>query len=236
MRILVTHVTRMARGYCCVAGITEREHAHVRPVMGQRLPASLLAPGGPFDMGAIVELGKTHPAGARPPEVEDVLFVPERSQRLGYIAPARLWDILVTEAADSLHAIFGTELEHHHNRRASVPVLMGEASLGAYRPIASCTLAVRESGGTQGLRIQLASEGLDLSLTDARYYVDEFQAPDMERVRHAQHEIQRAVDVILGVGLTRPFARTEGEPARHWLQVNALHLESNPGLRLRTAS
>ncbi|MCZ7577863.1 MAG: hypothetical protein M5U18_12745 [Dehalococcoidia bacterium] len=42
-----------------------------------------------------------------------------------------------------------------------------------------------------------------------------------------------APPVILGVGLTRPFAPGDGQSERHWLQVNALHLASNPGLRLR---
>ena len=37
---------------------------------------------------------------------------------------------------------------------------------------------------------------------------------------------------MLGVGLTRPFAPTAGEPPLHWLQVNNLHLEDDPAWRL----
>lgn len=233
MQILVTHVTRMAHGFCCVAGLSEREHRHVRPVAGQRLHTGLLAPPGPFDMGAVVELGRTHPAGARPPEVEDALFAPERARRAGYVSPSRLWSILEETAAESLYDIFGPSLEHHQNRRASVPLLAGEASLGTYLPIASCALAVRTTGDSASLRVVLASEGLDLSLTDARYYEDEFRAPAMDRVCLATKAIDDGTPVILGVGLTRPFAPADGQSERHWLQVNALHLASNPGLRLR---
>lgn len=172
MQILLTHVTRMALGFCCVAGLTEREHLHVRPVTGQRLQTGLLAPLGPFDMGAVVDLGRTHGAGDRPPEVEDVLFVPRRARRTGYVAPSRLWSILEETAAESLYAIFGSDLEHHQNRRY-VPRDACPAKSGTdARPIASCTLVVREAGASVGLRIHLASEGLDLSLTDARYYED----------------------------------------------------------------
>jgi len=169
------------------------------------------------------------------PKVEDALFVPERARLEGYVSPSRLWSILEETAADSLYDIFGPDLEHHQNRRASVPLLAGKASLGTYLPVASCTLAVRATGDSANLRVVLASEGLDLSLTDARYYEDEFRVPAMGRVRVAQNAIDDGTPVILGVGLTRPFAPAEGQRERHWLQVNALHLASDPGLRLPTA-
>ncbi len=93
MQILVTHVTRMAHGFCCVAGLSEREHRHVRPVAGQRLHTGLLAPPGPFDMGAVVELGRTHPAGARPPRGGgcSVRSGEGTTGRL-WSSPSRLWE------------------------------------------------------------------------------------------------------------------------------------------------
>ncbi len=233
MRILITHVTRMARGFCCVAGITERDHCHVRPVIAGRLGTALLAPQGPFDFGAVVDLGRTHFAGHTPPEVEDHLFAPERAQQVGYVSPGRVWEVLRQTAAASLSELFGPELERHPGTgKASVALLRGISSLGVYRPVAGCTLTAKSSSGSRALRIRLPAEGLDLSLTDARYYTDEFQAPDVDRVARATAALAAGDEVLLGVGLTRPFASSEEMDERHWLQVNALHLRSDPGLRL----
>jgi hypothetical protein len=232
MRILITHLTRMAPGYCCVAGITEREHEHVRPVLGgRRLGTALLAPAGPFDFGAIVELGRTHAAGQTPPEVEDRLFDPRRVERLGYVGADRLWKLLESSAGDSVYELFGPDLEHH-GERASVAVLHGSASLGLYRPIAGCQLLERESGDRKSLRVRLPAEGMDLSLTDARYYTNGYQEPARERVVAAQHALTETDGVLLGLGLTRPFASDESLAERHWLQVTALHVRSDPALRL----
>ena len=91
---------------------------------------------------------------------------------------------------------------------------------------------VREGAEYKSLRVRLAAEGLDLSLTDARYYRNDFQEPDVGRVAAAQAALDAGDEVLLGVGLTRPFASSAEHDERHWLQVNAIHLRSNPGLRL----
>lgn len=183
-------------------------------------------------MGAIVDLGNVHDARERPPEVEDRLFDPSRAERVGYVGGARLWEVAQEGAAETLVEIFGPDLEHHHGARASVAVLGGQASLGVYRPIAGCDLVVRSNDTASSLRIRLPAERLDLSLTDARYFEDEFRQPNFARVRVAQAALESGAEVLLGVGLTRPFAPGDGAEERHWLQVNALHLSTNPGLRL----
>ena len=110
-------------------------------------------------------------------------------------------------------------------------LLEGTRSLGVYRPMAGCELVVR-AGEQRSLRIRLPAEGLDLSLTDARFYTNEFQEPAMERVEASRRALAEGQDVLLGVGLTRPFATAEGETERHWLQVNALHIRSMAAMRL----
>ena len=223
----------MAAGFCCVAGLTEHDHRHVRPVTGGRLSTSLLAPeGGPFDMGAIVDLGEASPWG-KPPEVEDHFFVPAEAERLGFVSADRLWEILASTAGTEFEALFGETLERR-GHRATVAAGEGAASLATYRPAIAPLLTVEDRGDRPpSLRIRLDDEGFDLSLTDARYYRDGYSRPDLERVAAAQSALLAGAAVMLGVGLTRPFAPTAGEEPRHWLQVNALHLRPLTGLRLR---
>jgi len=67
MRLLVNHLTRMAAGYFCVAGLDVANGKHVRPVLLGRLPQSLLrVHGGAFDMADVVDLGQVQPRPQRP--------------------------------------------------------------------------------------------------------------------------------------------------------------------------
>ena len=62
MKIVISHLTRMQKGCICVAGVDIDSGRHVRPVMRQQMPVDMLAAhGGPFAMGAIVELGRDTP-------------------------------------------------------------------------------------------------------------------------------------------------------------------------------
>ena len=92
MRIIVTDLTRMREGHICVAGIDLTTGERARPV-GERLGAALLRTnGGPFDVGAIVELGPCRPAGSAP-EVEDVLFEPSQCIHRGYVPPVEFYEL-----------------------------------------------------------------------------------------------------------------------------------------------
>ena len=231
MKLLITHVTRMAQGYCCVAGITEGDHAHVRPVLGRRLDTGLLRPnGGPFDMGAVVEFVPT-PLVTEPPEVEDHLFDPDECAFLGYVREQRLWELLDQTAIGSLEGIFGPALERT-GTSASLATGQGRASLGCYRPKRPPSLQVRDREDRRSIRVVLEDEGMEVPLTDARYYRNNYTEPDEKRLAAARDAIADGDTVVLGVGVSRPYAsRIDREP-RHWLQVNALHVEMLRGLRL----
>ena len=56
---------------------------------------------------------------------------------------------------------------------------------------------------------------------DLRYFLDRTCGADY------RHEL------LLSVGLTRPFAPSPDAPPIHWLQVNNIHLEPDPCWRLR---
>ncbi len=228
MRIIVTHVTRMSEGFCCVAGVTEQGYRHVRPVTGARLPSTLLqSNGGIFDMGAVVDLGETQPAG-EPPEVEDRLFDPKQAKLRGQLSPGKLWQVLKNTASEDLNEIFGPGLRVWRQSRTVEPG-QGSASLGCYRPLSGGQLEIQERDGR--IRVVLPGENLNLSLTDARF-TDEHHNANKELVAVTNRAMQEGAELLLGVGLTRPFSPGGRRRRLHWLQANAVHIGSNPGLRL----
>lgn len=53
------------------------------------------------------------------------------------------------------------------------------------------------------------------------------QAPRLALADGLAARIRTGVPVILSLGLTRPWARPGDTVARHWLQVNNIHLQDN---------
>src|SRR5436309_462457 len=107
MQILVTHLTRMDRGFICVAGLT-REYKHVRPVLGggRRIPTAMLAAeGGAFELGAVVDIGTAEPV-PHAPEIEDQRFSPDSTRFVRYANEEQLWKALNRTAQAGLRAIF----------------------------------------------------------------------------------------------------------------------------------
>jgi len=81
----------------------------------------------------------------------------------------------------------------------------------------------------QKIRIQffIDEEWTNLSVTDIRLFRDDFVTPDEEKVKHVAKRITQEAKygrVVLGLGLTRPFAEFVGGEAVHWVQVNGIHL------------
>ena len=233
MEILIDHLTRMQPGFMCVAGIDPATGQHVRPVLvGARLATLLLAPyGGPFDMGALVELGPVKPAG-QPPETEDQRFEAWHSRRLRYAAPAELWEAIQKCARPSFGAIFGPALRPQ-GRTCAVDLGQGTASLGCLNVKERPQLVVETYGTKRNLRMRVwdGALGGNLAVTDLRLFEDDHATPRTSLVDDMNRRIAAGVELILAVGLTRPFA-PDGVTAYHWLQVNNLHLADNPDWRL----
>lgn len=221
MRILVDHLTRMAPGYICVAGLDDEGH-HIRPVIpGQRLPVSLLSKhGGPFALGATVELGATRAVGAIP-QVEDHLFDPERCEQVTPPDPGRLWEGLSANAELRLLDIFGDDIRKE-GPGAVVPVGAGRCSLGTldpgYRP------RIQIVNGKLRCKLADSEFELDLSVTDLRFYTETETAWDIDEksVQVVQRALEAGRPVLLSVGLGRPWPRSN---PMHWLQVNGIHLQ-----------
>lgn len=223
MEIVVNHLTRMRGGFVCVAGLG-RNRLHVRPVLENgRLRKELVADyGGPFAIGAVVDLGETVPRPSAP-EIEDHVFDPDLSRHVRVADESKLWGVLDDLAASSLTEIFGDVLVRD-GRTASMPAGAGAASLGIYRPAGRPRL---ERGNGQLRMIVRDPElgKLSLPVTDLRLYDIEGDAVAPRRVDLLEDRLRRR-DLLLAVGVSRAWQRDGDEP-KHWLQVNNVHLDDN---------
>jgi hypothetical protein len=224
MEILVNHLTRMRGGHVCVAGLAADGH-HVRPVLeiGRLRRESIREHGGPFGLGAVVELGRPRPRPA-PPEVEDCVFDLGSTRVKAMTDPTSFWHRLEESSSASLTEIFGGTLTRD-GRTASMPVGTGTASLGIYRP--QDPIRIDRSFGKLRVVFSAGELGaLSLPLTDLRLYNLESEEIDERRLELLEDRARRNA-VLLSMGLSRPWAR-EGQQPRHWLQVNNVHLDDNP--------
>lgn len=226
MRIVVNHLTRMQPGFICVAGLDLQTGRHIRPVLFGRLMISLLERyGGPFDIGRVVDLGTPHYEG-RPPEVEDYRFEPGRIQAVRDASPKEFWSLLVRAAQPKLQEIFGADLRPH-GRTCVVDVGQGQASLGCLRLTRRPRLWVNQN---ERIRAVLDDGELEatVGVTDLRLYEQDGQTPRQAIVEAVAARIADGVGVFVSAGLTRPWMKPGESVARHWLQVNNLHLEDTP--------
>ncbi len=232
MQILVNHLTRMQPGYVCVAGVDLENKEHVRPVLRRgRLTTDLLRPnGGPFDIGSVVDLGTTTYAG-RAPELEDHRFDPAEAKWLFDDNPNDFWEALEGMARDSLGEIFGSALELW-DESATVDVGEGRASLGCLKPEKQPWLYI-DYRGTVRMVLDYLMPSVDLTVNDLRLYERDQRTPRRDLVSSVQSRLEAGAEVILSVGLTRPWQKRGDTEARHWLQVNNIHLRDDPLWQLK---
>ena len=234
MQVVINHLTRMKKGYICVAGVQRGTTRHIRPVLAgaQQLGTDLLARhGGVFEIGFVVELGKVRPA-PKPPETEDHEFDPRSAQMVGQLKAKEFWTLLRPLSKRTLGEVFGDALTQRGATSCGLDVGGGTVSLGLLRPESPPVLYVKtREAGKQVVRMKLADLGfhkLDLSVTDIRLYQDDHVTPDQAVVEQAAKRLKPGAEVILSVGLTRPFSSSHTLPACHWLQVNNIHFATDP--------
>jgi hypothetical protein len=224
----------MQPGYFCVAGVDMNRLRHIRPVLRHgRLTMDLLSTGGgPFDVGSVVDLGPTTHAG-RAPELEDHRFDPSSAQCLFDYDPDDYWDALDGVAWESLAEIFGSALELW-DESGTVDVGEGRGSLGCLKPEKQPWLYV-DHRGTVRLVLDYLMPSVDLSVNDLRLYQRDGRTPRRDLVASVEKRLKSGVEVILSVGLTRPWQKRGDTAERHWLQLNNIHLEDDPLWQLRDA-
>lgn len=221
MRIVINHLTRMQKGFICVAGIDLQTQRHVRPVLGSQLRTELLAEhGGPFALRRIVDLGPTHFVGSVP-EIEDRQFNSEQVRVLGEMPEGEFLQLLDSLAEDELSKLFGPELENTRTTCA-IPDKRGLRSLGVLRAKEADLHLEPGHDGLPRVRIVVDTERgtLRLPVTGIELYAADHVTPDEAQVTAVNARLATAPTALLAVGLSRPYRGSSSETARHWLQVN----------------
>lgn len=234
MQLVVNHLTRMQHGTICVAGVDPATGRHVRPVLryASLPPAMLPRNGGVFDIGHVVELGTPFPL-PQPPHVEDHVFDPWRAALVRHADPEEFWDLLGRFCRPTLRDIFGPDLRPQGQASCGTDFEKGSASLGCLRLERQPRL-VLAGGGKYGpsLRLQLDDGEFSVSVpvTDLRLYQADHATPDAAVIAKTARRLQRGEPVVLAVGLTRGYARSDQpeSPRIHWVQVNNLHFAGGP--------
>jgi hypothetical protein len=228
MHIVFNHITRMTAPRICVAGLEEATGQHVRPVTPPTDPitrALLAESGGPFEIGAMVDLGKVTPVPTAP-ETEDHRFQTSSAQFLRMVDPSEYLMVLEAASQTDVGSIFGRDLEQR-GRGFAIESGHGSASLGVLASPDSPRLYFNNFGK---LRLTFFTSGIttDVGVTDVRFYEEDQRTIRAGVVADVQRRMDQGVEVLLMLGLARAFRAAGDDRDRHWLQVNGLCLSDRP--------
>ncbi len=227
MKIVINHVTRMEAPRVCVAGFDPLTLEHIRPTTPPSDPLTrelLREAGGPFGMGALVDIGAITP-NPSPPETEDHLFKSHHAHHQEDLdGDLFLEQLTVLHAAD-LDSAFGSELERVGRTYAVEPGHGGKSL--AVLCAASPVFEINRYGKLQ-LRYEDTEPPTYLSVKDVRFFEDDHQTIKTGVVDDVSRRLRRGVDAFLMVGLTRAWSKPGDTCARHWLQLNGLCLVDRP--------
>jgi len=231
VEIIVTHLTRMKRGYICAAGLCPADGTHVRPVYERgNLGVNMLARnGGHFALGRRLDLARAHKAEAPPPHVEDWTIDGHSIRVLAKLPPQQFWALLSARAVPTLQEAFGPELRQRGERAFGTDPGQGAQSLAYVRLWSPPTLHLLErEGGKRQIRATLqAGVTADLGVTDKRLYVGHAHIPNEALVVRLQEALNKSSETIVAVGLGRPYPPGEAN-AVNWLQLNNLFPREAP--------
>jgi hypothetical protein len=229
VRIVVNHVTRMSNSRICVAGIDADTFNHIRPTTPPTDPITrelLREHGGPFGIGALVDLGPVQP---RPivPEIEDHRFVTTSARRLGDLTDDDYLTVLDRVSAASLEHAFGPDLERVKERRYAIDAGRGTRSLAVVRLRGRSRLHVTPWGRLR-LQLRYPDGAAYLSMTDVRFYESDQTTIRHDVVTAVNRRLGWGVDTFVMLGLARAFVADGDDRCRHWLQANGLCLADRP--------
>ncbi len=180
--------------------------------------------GGPFGIGALVDLGPVTP---RPnaPETEDHGFVTRRAKHVEQLTDEEYLQVLEEISAPTLEAAMGPELQAMKNEKWAIEVGDGTRSLAVLHPQGRPRL--RLEFDKPRLRLSYPDDRANLSVADLRFYEADHQTVRTAVVGDVDARLMRGVDAYIMLGLSRPFAGSEDREL-HWLQVNGICLADGP--------
>lgn len=228
MKIVVNHVTRMKSPRICLAGVDTESLEHVRPTTSASEPITrdlLREQGGPFGMGAVVELGSTQ-AVPVPPETEDHRFRTTNARFVEAMDGDEFVALLELVSSPDLSSAFGPALERLQ-RNYAVERGFGDRSLAVIRAPKRSELEVDRYGK---LRLQMddVRGRANVSVTDVRFYREDQKALRDRVVQSVRLRLKRGVEAFLMLGLARAYQARDDDRERHWLQLNGLCLVDRP--------
>jgi hypothetical protein len=212
----------------CLAGIQPQTGRHVRPTTGRSNPLTrelLAEEGGPLALGALIDLGEVR-ASPDPPATEDHLFWPGRIAVLGRLSARRYLEVLRAHSRPTLSAIFGSSLIRHA-RTYAVARGHGSNSLGILRSRRRLHV-VLDSYGKLRLRLPTREGAAYLPLTDVRLVESDHTTIKVTAVEDLNKRLDRGVENLLLLGLSRAYRKDDDEQDRHWLQVNGICMADRP--------
>lgn len=229
MRIVINHLTKMHGERICVAGIDIATGQHIRPTTSASSPLTrrlLRASGGPFEVGALVDLASVTACG-QVPETEDHRFSPPAARHVQMLKPAEYLELLDTASSDSLEDAFGPDLERATKWKYAVPVGSGTRSLAVVRPRHALSLQIDDKFDRP--KVTLRFNDVDphayVAVTDLRFFEADQRAVRRDVVEDVGARLRRGTDAFVMFGLTRPW---DADPDHHWLQVNGICLVDRP--------
>jgi hypothetical protein len=213
----------------CVAGIDVATRRHVRPTTSASDPITrrlLRDEGGPFGVGALVDLG---PVSHRPvaPESEDHQFSTSRARQLGNLAGAGFLALLDEVSSADLEHGFGPDLERVRWKYA-VESGKGDRSLAVVRARTRPALQIDATYGRLELRFDDPDPRTYLPVTDVRFYEPDHKTIRRDIVVDVARRLRAGVRVYLMLGLARAYQARDDDRERHWLQLNGLCLADRP--------
>jgi hypothetical protein len=208
MEIIVNHLTRMKAPRICIAGIESGTSRHVRPTTGPASPLtrSILAQqGGPFRLGAVLDLGPATPQPSLP-ETEDHRFQPRRARLVRQLDADEYAQELYGRAHEDVETIFGPALARHDWNYA-VDQGTGDRSLGILLVQRRADLTADESFGKPRLRLRLndSEKPAFLSVADLRFWEADHATVKLNVVEDVRRRMRQGVETILMLGLARAF-------------------------------
>lgn len=226
MQIVINHLTRMQKGYICVAGIDLATGLHIRPVLQRQIPTDYLAEhGGLFGLRRIIDLGDAKFVG-KVPEIEDFLFDQDAARHVADMPEEDFRGLIEGVAKQRLISIFGHDL-HQSGASCAVEETCGLRSLGCYWAEQG-RLFIDEPPDHSRRRIRFSWRSGEFTftspVTDIRLFEDDHITPCEETVRRINDRVGQEDRVLLSVGLSRPYRPSNDQPSQHWLQINNIHV------------